>query len=209
MKKNGFTLIELLVSLVIGMLCMLTMLMIFKQTSQISVQSSRDAEYDAQLQTGMLIAQKLIQNAGYGSGALDDIETGTYLSKPALFWRYVEDIDATPISYTCQGISEQINTENNQQIHRLIVLKKDNCGNSASVSSGTWQEEQTVMAIRNSSSSALFEYTLNNNDCRPFGIDKNNMGSRQIKLTAPRQYLTGTAEKIEMTVCLNNIKSTA
>ena len=67
MPKNGFTLVELMVGLVIGMLCMIMMLMLFKQVSHISLQSSQDAEYDAQLQTSMLIVQKLIQNAGYGS----------------------------------------------------------------------------------------------------------------------------------------------
>ena len=207
MNKNGFTLVELMVGLVISMLCMITMLMLFKQVSHISLQSNQDAEYDAQLQTGMLIVQKLIQNAGYGSGAANDIEIGTYLSRPAVFWRYVEDIDASPIVYICQGVSEQITTDNNQKVHRLIVLKKDNCGNLNAVSSGTWQHQQTIIAIRNQSDSALFQYAMSASDCRPFGIDKNNFGIRQITLTAPRQYLTGTGENIQTKVCLNNIKT--
>ncbi len=207
MPKNGFTLVELMVGLVIGMLCMIMMLMLFKQVSHISLQSSQDAEYDAQLQTSMLIVQKLIQNAGYGSGAVDDIETGTYLSQPAVFWRYVQNVDASPIVYICQGISEQISTENNQKVHRLMVLKKDSCGNSTSVSSGTWQEQQTVIAIRNQSDSPLFQYTLSASNCRPFGIDKQNVGIRQVTLTAPRQYLTGTMANVQTTVCLNNIKT--
>lgn len=207
MPKNGFTLVELMVGLVIGMLCMIMMLMMFKQVSYISVQSSQDAEYDAQLQTSMLIVQKLIQNAGYGSGAVSDIATGTYMSNPAVFWRYVENVNASPIVYTCQGVGEKITTENNQKVHRLIVLKKDSCGNSSAVNSGAWQEQQTVVAIRNQSDTALFQYSLSASNCRPFGIDKNNIGIRQITLTAPRQYLTGTAANIQTTVCLNNIKT--
>lgn len=207
MAQNGFTLVELMVGLVIGMLCMIMMLMMFKQISHISLQSSQDAEYDAQLQTSMLIVQKLMQNAGYGSGQAKDIGTGTYLTRPALFWRYVADVDATPLEYHCQGVSEQISTENNQKVHRLIVLKKDNCGNITAFNSVAWDEQQTIIAIRNQSDSALFQYAISASDCRPFGIDKNNVGIREVTLTAPRQYLSGAAANIQTKVCLNNIKT--
>lgn len=207
MHKNGFTLLELMVGLVIGILCMLMMLMMFKQISQISIQSAQDAEYDSQLQTGMVIVQKLIQNAGYGSGTVSDIATGTHFSRPAIFWRYVADINASPITYTCQGIGEKITTENNQKVHRLIMLKKDSCGNSTAVNSGTWQEQQTLVAIRNQSDAALFQYQLSETNCRPFGIDKNNVGIRQLTLTAPRQYPIPPEPNIQTIVCLNNIKT--
>ena len=77
MLRNGFTIIELLVGIVIAMLCMITMLMLFKQLTQVSVSSTQDAEYDAQLQSGMLTIQKYVQNAGFGSGQQSDIASGT------------------------------------------------------------------------------------------------------------------------------------
>lgn len=208
MKQNGFTLVELMVGLVVSMLCMIMMLMLFKQVSQISMSSSQDAEYDAQLQTGLLVAQRFIQNAGYGSGQANDIYVGTQFGNPAVFWRMVSNLSSSPVSYSCQGIGEKVTTEGKFKIHRLVLLKKTACGTSEAIQSGTWEEDQSIMAIKNQNDSATFQYTLISNACRPFGIDKNTSGSKQLTLTAPRQNMTGLGNSVETSICLSNIKST-
>ena len=206
MKANGFTLVELMIGIVISMLCMIMMLMFFKQLSQISITSAQDAEYDAQLKTGMLVIEKFVQNAGYGSGQLGDIAKGTHYGNPAVFWRYIPDLSVTPITYACQGIAEQVVTNGAQKLHRLVLLKKTNCGNSTAISEGTWEEHQPIIALKNTSDQPVFNYDIAQGDCRPYGIDKNNVGFRQLTLTAPRQHGTALGQNIQTTVCLNNIK---
>jgi Tfp pilus assembly protein PilW len=206
MKANGFTIIELMVGVVISMLCMIMMLMFFKQLSHISLSSSQDAEYDAQLKTGMLVIEKLVQNAGYGSGQLSDIATGTHYGNPAVFWRFIPDLSATPVSYQCHGVAEQVVSDGAQKTHRLVILKKTNCGTSTAVNEGNWEEYQPIVSVKNTSATPLFEYSIAQGDCRPYGIDKDNAGVRQLTLTAPRQHGTDLGQNIKTTVCLNNIK---
>jgi prepilin-type N-terminal cleavage/methylation domain-containing protein len=208
MKQNGFTLVELMVGLVIAMLCMIMMLMLFKQISQISMSSTQDSEYDAQLKTGMLVMEKFVQNAGYGSGHPSDIQLGTHFSNPAIFWRFIPNLDSTPIAYQCQGIAEQMTTDGKSTLHRLVLISKANCGNSSAVEDGEWTEQHAILAIKNSDAAPIFNYQIAQGDCRPYGIDKKNVGVKHIQLSAPRQHMTGLGDRIQTTVCLNNIKAT-
>lgn len=139
MAKNGFTLVELLIGMLIGMLCIIILLMLFKQISRVGMVSARDAEYDAQLETGVLIAQKLIQNAGYGSGNAADIATGfvtftnttntvanaTTSGQSAIFWRIAPNPAVS--SFKCYGLVETVTSSGNNYIHRLIYLTKESC----------------------------------------------------------------------------------
>jgi prepilin-type N-terminal cleavage/methylation domain-containing protein len=210
MPKNGFTLIELLVGIVIAMLCMVTMLMLFKQLTQVGVSSSQDAEYDAQLQSGILAAQKYIQNAGYGSGQQADIAIGTYASNPAIFWLSVKQLGAVPLEYQCQGIGEEVSTEGSQKVHRLVLLKKVACGKTEAVTAGTWVKDQPIVVIRNNTAAPIYSFSLSTTSaCTSFGIDKTaSQGLKQVQLTATRQYMTSLGQNIQNTICLNNITST-
>lgn len=208
MRANGFTLIELMIGLLISMLCMIMLLMLFRQISQISVRSSQSAEYDAQIQTGLLVLEKFIQNAGYGSGLANDIQIGTHFGNPALFWRFIPELDSVPVSYQCQGVAEKITTENGLRIHRLVLMKKDACGTTTALTEGTWQESQAIVSINNNSTTPIFRYALSQGECRPFGINSTPVGTKQISLTAFRPEMTGLGEKIQSLICLNNIKAT-
>lgn len=73
MRNKGFSLIELLVAMAVSLLAILMLLMLFKQVTRLGMSSSQDAEYDANLETALLIVQKLVQNAGYGIGNDQDI----------------------------------------------------------------------------------------------------------------------------------------
>ncbi|WP_180028305.1 PilW family protein [Acinetobacter sp. YH16032] len=205
MSQKGFTLIELMVGLVIALLCMIMMLMLFKQTTQIGINSSQDSEYDAQIRTGLLVAQKLIQNAGYGTGNSNDIVSGTFYSNPAIFWRFIPNIGTTPTTYQCQGLAEKISDDGNSKLHRLVLLKR-NCGSDTDLTDANWLEDQVIVAFRSSSSSPIFSYALNAGKCTPYGIDKNNSnGLKKLTITAQREHMTGTGGSIRNTVCLNNI----
>lgn len=208
MKQAGFTLIELMVGMVIAILCMLMMLMLFKQITQIGMSAAQDAEYDAQIQTGLLVAQKFIQNAGYGSGLANDIQKGTQFGYSAIFWRFIPNIGTTPITYQCQGIAEKITTDGNTKLHQLILLKKA-CGSEPTTwINGTWEEDQNIVTFRSSKSDPIFQYDISAGKCTPYGVDKNNSnGLKQLTITAKREHMTGTGGSIKNTVCLNNIIS--
>ena len=208
MKANGFTMIELMIGLLIASLCSIMLLMLFKQTSHIAVNSAQDAQYEAQLQTGMLVAQRFIQNAGYGSGSPTDIEIGTHAGKPAVFWRYINRLDTTPIEYTCQGLAEEISTEGSFQLHRLILIEKTNCGTTQALTAGTWQESKAIIAIKNQSTTPIYQYAMSNSDCTPFGIDNSKSGSKQLTLSAARPHITGVGSQLQTAISLTNIKVT-
>lgn len=208
MKQAGFTLIELMIGLVIAMLCMLMMLMLFKQITQIGLNAAQDAEYDAQIQTGLLVSQKFMQNAGYGSGLSNDIQIGTHYGHSAVFWRFIPDLGTTSIAYQCQGIAEKITTDGNTKLHQLILLKKTCGSDPANWKNGTWEEDQNIVAFRSSKSAPIFAYNITLGKCTPYGVDKNNSkGLRQMTITAKREHITGTGDSIKNTICLNNIHS--
>ena len=208
MKQAGFTLIELMVGLVIAMLCMLMMLMLFKQITQIGLNAAQDAEYDAQIQTGLLVAQKFVQNAGYGSGLSNDIQIGTHYGHSAVFWRFIPNIGTTPITYQCQGIAEKITTDGNTKLHQLMLLKKTCGSDPTNWKNGTWEEDQNIVAFRSSKSEPIFAYNTTSGQCTPYGVDKNNSkGLQQMTISAKREHITGTGSSIKNTVCLNNILS--
>ena len=208
MKQNGFTMIELLVGLVIASLCSIMMLMLFKQSSQITMNSAQDATYEAQLQTGMMVAQRFIQNAGYGSGSPSDIEIGQYNNQRAVFWRYMPNLNTTPVTFNCQGLAEEISGTSSLKTHRLILIEKTNCGNTTALSEGTWQESKAIVAIQSTSTSPLFTFELAGSDCTPFGIDSRTSGTKQLTITAARPYLTGVGSSLQTAICLSNIKVT-
>jgi prepilin-type N-terminal cleavage/methylation domain-containing protein len=208
MNARGFTMLELLVGLLIASLCAVMLLMLFKQTSQIAVTSAQDAEYEAQLQTGMLVAQRFIQNAGYGTGSTSDIALGTHFNNPAIFWRHVSNLDTTPLSYVCQGIAEEIQADGGFKLHRLILIEKANCGTTTELTEGTWTESKAIIAIKNNSATPIYEFAMSDSDCTPFGIDSIKSGSKQLTLSAARPHITGVGSSLQTAVCLNNIKVT-
>lgn len=224
MNQKGFTLIELMIGLVISVLCMIMMLMLFKQLSHIAISSSQDAENDSQLQTGILVIEKLVQNAGYGSlnnsggtNNTGDIAIGTFANHPALVWRYIPDLDTPITTYKCEGIGEEITTEDNHKIHKLVLLKRA-CGNNTAIASGNWVVDQPIMSIKTTTSTPIYAFNLSNENCAPFGIGKNYTGAQKIIVTAERQHLDLSAspdqttnnvtKKLSSTICLNNIKTT-
>lgn len=208
MQKNGFTLIELLIGLALAMLCMNMMMMMFKQTSQVGLRSSQDAEYDTQIQIGLLVAQRHLQSAGYGSGQAADIAIGSFAGGDAVLWRFTPDITA-PTTFQCQGIGEEISLENGRQVHRLMILKKTPCDTAQNIEDGTWAEDQVIVAIKTGSTTPIYSYDLiDSSVCNPYGIDAGGTTAKQqITLTAARQYMTGLGESIQNTLCLNNISA--
>ena len=224
MNQKGFTLIELMIGLVISVLCMIMMLMLFKQLSHIAMSSSQDAENDSQLQTGILVIEKLVQNAGYGSinnsggsNNTGDIGIGTFSGNPALVWRYVPDLDASQTIYKCEGIGEEITTEGAHKIHRLVLLKRA-CGNNTEITSGDWIIDQPIMSIKTTTSSPIYAFSMSSENCTPFGIGKTYTGAQKIVVTAERQHLdlsdspeqntNNVTKKLSSSICLNNIKTT-
>ena len=74
-----------MVALLLASLLMLTMLTLFKQISFIGMSTAEDAEYEAQMEIGLLTISRLVTNAGYGMGQDDDIVIGQYEGKRAVF----------------------------------------------------------------------------------------------------------------------------
>lgn len=224
--KNGFTLIELLVGIVIAMLCMIMMLMLFKQISKVSLASMQDADYDAQVQTGALIIQKLVQNAGFGIDrsatptSVEDVEVLNIDNKPAIFWRVLSSnpTDATATrKYTCEALISE-NDLTHKEYKLFMLSYPDNCGpdlnpGTASLwSDPTRYTKSPLVTIRNPDITAttdpIFSFSLNDvptgKNCTPYGISENNpAGSKYVTVTAKSKDLDIKA--IQQTICLNNI----
>ncbi|MFY9179293.1 MAG: prepilin-type N-terminal cleavage/methylation domain-containing protein [Venatoribacter sp.] len=211
MRKNGFTLVELLVGLVIAALLMLTILVYFKQVSFLGLVSSEDAEYETQLEIGMLTVQKLVQEAGYGSGNADDIAEGAFDGNSAVFWRYVSNFDplnaAPPApSYTCRGFGSQISGTAPRITHRLVLLSA-NCNASANLSTAAWTVVQPVAAVMSTTATPVFDFSVVASSCVPFGIGEA-VGEQMLIITGLKKYEYGSASRDKIRrVCLTNIKA--
>src|SRR5690554_964690 len=217
MRKNGFTLIELMVGLLLSSLLMLTMVTLFKQVSQVGLNSSENSEYESQMEIGLLTIQRLIQNAGYGSGSQDDIAIGTYNTKDAIFWRSAVAYSPDPtvaIDYQCHGFGINISTAGNRDIHRLLLLKASPCSGTTNLADEDWQIEQTIATLKINPADNLlytgdpvFEFSLSTGECVPFGISLGSLsGDVRVKVSGLRKYDYGVGNK-ERFVCLNNIKA--
>lgn len=224
--KNGFTLVELLVGIVIAMLCMIMMLVLFKQISKVSLESTQDAEYDTQIQNGALIIQKLVQNAGYGidRGAniagVKDIDVADYNGKPAIFWRFLSsnptDLTATQ-KYTCEALVSE-NDLTHKEYKLFLFSYPDNCGPDSNISAASlWSDpskytKSPLITIRNpaidASTAPIFNFSVNDTPagkrCTPYGISENNpSGSKFVTVTARSKDLE--VKNIQQIICLNNI----
>ncbi|ANF81152.1 hypothetical protein A3K93_02400 [Acinetobacter sp. NCu2D-2] len=210
MKKNGFSILELLVGLVVAMLCMIMMLMTFKQISKVSLESSMDAEYDTQVQLGMLVLQKVIQNAGYGSGNAADI----LMSNNTLYLRFTPDL-ATPTIIKCQALTSENDIVNKE--YKLFLLENTtNCEASTALNSIAWTNSNTIksplITIKNKEISAttppIFSFSVQSlpspKKCTPYGISNANpSGTKFVTVTAQGQHIT--QKQIQSLICLNNI----
>lgn len=110
MRNKGFSLIELLVAMAVSLLAILMLLMLFKQVTRLGMSSSQDAEYDANLETALQIIQKLVQNAGYGTGNEQDV----------LSYRLITPIEND--NNTGSSTNETTETEGGQQHTEELVL---------------------------------------------------------------------------------------
>lgn len=210
MKKNGFTMLEVLVGLVIAMLCMIMMLMTFKQISKISLESSLDAEYDTQVQLGMLVLQKIIQNAGYGSGNAGDIT----VDNNTLYLRFTPDL-AEPTTLKCQALTYQ--NDASKKEYKLFLLENiTDCGTDTVLKDLPWTNSSTnkspLITIKNQEitegTAPIFTFSLQNlvspQKCTPYGISGHNpSGSKTVTITAQGQHIN--SKQIQSLICLNNI----
>ena len=217
MSQKGFTLVELMVGLAVSMLCMVMMLMMFKQITRAGADAARAAEYDAQLETSLLIAQKLVQNAGYGSGATDDVVVGTFGGNPALLWRSAPNL-ASPTTYVCEGIAEKIEAKGTLFIHQLLKLKQDpgyTCTTGNLTTAFPWVKDKTILAIKSADENPVFSYSVAG-ACAPFGV-ANADGAARVVITASRPGAASGPEgvassvagaNVRRAICLKNILAT-
>ncbi|MFV5466316.1 PilW family protein [Acinetobacter towneri] len=212
MNKNGFTMLELLVGLVVAMLCMIMMLMTFKQISKISLESSLDADYDTQVQLGMLVLQKVIQNAGYGSGQTTDIKVNS--TNDMLYLRFIPNVN-NPLAYTCQALG-YANDPIKKEYKLFLFENSVNCGASTDLATIDWTNTNTtkspLITIKNknieAATPAVFKFYVENlasdKKCTPYGISPDNpSGTKTVTVTAKGQHTT--EKQIQSLICLNNI----
>ncbi|WP_204377431.1 PilW family protein [Aquitalea magnusonii] len=62
----GFTLIELMVGMVVGLIVVMTMLSLYKTASKSTAEAGYGAIMDGQIAGGIIMADRLLQSAGYG-----------------------------------------------------------------------------------------------------------------------------------------------
>lgn len=207
MKYNkGFTLVELMVGMLLTSLLMITMLTLFKQVNFIGMNSAEDAEYEAQLEMGLLTIQRLVANAGYGSGLDDDVVIGSYEGNEAIFWRYAEDHEAMPLVMQCRGFGVKIETFNDQFKHRLLLLTAP-C-TAANLVDEAWVVQQPIATVKSEEDTdPVFTYSLVTGECVPYGIYQGGVsGNKRVVIEGVRKHDFGVGNKRRF-VCFNNIKA--
>lgn len=233
MRSKGFSLIELLIAMAISLIAILMLLMLFKQVTRVGMASSQDAELDAKIDTAMLVIQKMVQNAGYGTGNSDDItvvenDSSAGLNSNIVFWRINSDVlslldpqepeidedeNIIPSIFNvqCYALSEAITSvENSLYSHQLVLSKTTNCTNVSVFTDSLldWQEDSVISSFTSQTSSPIFSYKLEeliNESCSPHGI-KSIKGS--IKFTVIAEKPTpdsNSRDVIERISCLTNI----
>lgn len=211
MSKNGFSLVELLIALALSLTTILMMTMLFKQVGRVGILATQDAEFDLQLETGILVAQKLLQGAGYGTGNLGDIKEGSFSEQPAIFWRLRPDLEVEPIELKCQGLTETVEQDQNMYVHRLLLLSSPSCSASEDLNNLTWNIDNVLTKILSGHKESIFDFELKSelgleSRCNPFGI-KEIEGSRKVIITVNNKNITeGLGRVVQRAVCLNNIQ---
>lgn len=204
MSKNGFSLVELLITLALSLTTILMMMMLFKQVGRVGISVTQDAELDLQLETGILVAQKLLRGAGYGTGNRNDIVIDSYSEQPAVFWRLRPDLEVEPVEIICQGLTETVEQDQNMFVHRLLLLSSSSCSESADLKSLNWSIDNVLAKIRSEHEENIFNYKLEG-ECNPFGI-KEIQGARKVIITGKKKNITeGLGRFVQRAVCLNNI----
>lgn len=206
MSKNGFSLVELLIAMALSLITILMVMMLFKQVGRVAVSVAQDAEFDLQLETGMLVTQKLLQGAGYGTGNFDDVAIGSYSGRPAVFWRLRPDLEAEPIELICQGVAEGIEQDQNMFVHRLLLLASSSCSESAQLEDLSWDVASVLATMRSEHNEHVFDFKLED-ECDPFGV-KEIGGARKVIITGKKLNISeGLGQFVQRAVCLNNISS--
>ncbi len=158
MPKNGFSLVELLIALALSLTTILMMMMLFKQVGRVGISVTQDAEFDLQLETGILITQKLVQGAGYGTGHFKDIKIGSYAERPAVFWRLRPDLDKQEM--TCQGVAQAVEHDEDIFVHRLLLLSSSSCSETADLESLNWDIDNVLAKMHREHEESIFSYEL-------------------------------------------------
>lgn len=214
MQKNGFTLVELLVGLGVSSILMLTMLAYFKQVGTIGVESAESADYEIQLDIGLLSVQKMVQFAGYGLGQESDIQVGQYNGESAVYWRYLEalpDPNAAPTAplpaVICRGVGSSVAQQNGKYKNTLILLTADDC-DAGDLTDATWRVQQSVVSLVSDQSYSVFAFTSQATPCSPFGVGQT-MGAVVLKIRGLRKYDYGDGNYYKnRNICINNINNT-
>lgn len=204
-RQKGFTLIELLIGIFLSTVVSVAMLMFFKQSMHVSLESTQASEADAKIQTSLITMKKIVQIAGFGNGEHEDIQIGAYSTLPALMWRFATTLDPDTglgTAFQCRGVGEVIDDySGTEKLHRFVLLKRDSCNSTEDITIGGWQLDQQLASMVSEQTTPMITFALDNASCTPFGIDSNNgIGKKTLTITADSAPV---ATKI--TVCLTNI----
>lgn len=204
-RQKGFTLIELLIGIFLSTVVSVAMLMFFKQSMHVSLESTQASEADAKIQTSLITMKKIVQIAGFGNGEHEDIQIGAYSTLPALMWRFATTLDPDTglgTAFQCRGVGEVIDDySGTEKLHRFVLLKRASCNSTEDITTGVWQLDQQLASMVSEQTTPMITFALDNASCTPFGIDSNNgIGKKTLTITADSAPV---ATKI--TVCLTNI----
>ncbi|MFA5628502.1 MAG: hypothetical protein WC965_13670 [Thiohalomonadaceae bacterium] len=212
-RQQGVTLISLLIGLLVSTVVLIGMLVIFRNVIQTVVPASEDARSDGERVSGVLAAQIMLQDAGFG------IE-----SAPAYGTHLRVLVGATQSNGAVNGgIQATSDQTGNAVVWRKRVDDNDRCeGLFADRDGGLWHIVanstcNSIDAGLNGTATPLiqqsrhpdgavapitFAYTelAPSKECRPFGIGTGVAG----KITVTIAIENSTGHLIESTTCLAN-----
>lgn len=215
-KQEGFTLISLLVGLSISLIIIVALMSLYRTVVQASNASITRANTNGSLNNSILIAQNMLQQAGYGivysnqatitnnviilrnatfnsatlSGQAVKVPSSqgaNSVSGNAVIWGWIEPSTST---YYCQGLIFYNNT--------LYQLNASSCTSANNWANTTWAYNVLVLNGLASTSNFVAAY----NTCSNYG--SNYVASTPI-ITINPVYSDGEVNNTSSSVCLSNL----
>lgn len=215
-NKKGFTLISLLVGMAISLIIIVALMSLYRTVVQASNSSITRANVNGSLNNSILVAQNMLQQAGYGisysstttitsnlillksatfngstlSGQAVTLPTSqgsSSVSGNAVIWGWVEPSTST---YYCQGLLFYNNA--------LYQLNATSCSSASNWSSTAWTYNILVTTGLATTSNFVAAY----NTCSNYG--SNYVASTPI-ITINPVYSDGEVNNTSSSVCLSNL----
>lgn len=216
-RQKGISLISLMIGLLVSMIVLIGMMMVFRNTIQTVAPASEGARSDGERISGLLAAHMMLQDAGFG---VMDASPGTHLRVLAGATRSGGSISGGSLASSGQPGNAVIWIKQMEDDELCEALFADGDGglwrisssntSCSSISSGITGEAAPLILPSRHPDDEIAEITITatelttGNECRPFGIGTNILGTIAVTLTVQTPTTLALGGDIQSTTCMVN-----